>query len=224
MTGRRITILGMGPSAYERRHDIERYCETTEIWSLNNAYNTFPKLTRNKRFTRFYEIHSWAYLQGWEAGSTPEGGKVDHWGALDSLQCQVYCGHPLPFVKRQTLIDWEAFGDHWHNRLFHNVTIYGDFGPQKLAAYFRGSPSTILALALMEHDQGDRIEYMQSWGIDTGDPQHKCQRAAWSFWISQALARGIEIGGTMAAYMFDVENDDGLKGLQDMITEKTLAR
>ena len=45
MSDRRITILGMGPSASERRWDILRYCEGTEIWTLNNAYQKFGHIT-----------------------------------------------------------------------------------------------------------------------------------------------------------------------------------
>jgi hypothetical protein len=181
----------MGPTANERRHDIERYCEGTEIWSLNNAYLTFPKLTAAKKFARFFELHSWQYLQTWEAGKNADGSKVDHWARLESLGCPVYVGQDMPFVKNQKLVDWLAFGKYWNGKLFGRARMETDTGSQSIAAYFMGSPSTILALALMEHDKGDTIEFIQSWGIDTGDPQHLCQRAAWSVWISQALSRGI---------------------------------
>ena len=213
--GRKITILGMGQTATERRHDIEQYCKGTEIWSLNNAYLTFPKLREGKLFDMFFELHSWQYLEKWKAGED-----VNHYRQLDKLGCPVYAGQPLPFVEKQVVIDWKAFAEHWHKRIFHNVAASFDLCTKRLAAFFRGSPSIMFAVALMEHDQGDRIEYMQSWGIDTRDPSHVCQRASWSFWVSQALARGIEIGGTMCNYMFDVENDLGLAGLQDYVSNK----
>ncbi len=218
--GRRITILGMGPTANERRHDMAAYCEGTEIWSLNNAYLTFPKLAASKAFTRFFELHSWAYLQKWQAGKTASGGTVDHWASLESLGCTIYTGQHLPYLTRQVLVDWTAFGAYWRERLFGKVQAVSETGTNSIAAYFMGSPSTMLALALMEHDKGQEIDYIQSWGIDTTDTQHVCQRAAWSFWISQALGRGISIGGTAAAYMFDHEIDEGLQGLRELITQQ----
>lgn len=217
--GRRITILGMGPSAHERRHDIARYCEGTDIWSLNNAYATFPRLARGKAFARYFELHSWNYLQTWEAGKGPDGRTIDHWGRLESLGCEIVVGQRIPYVTRQTVVDWTAIGRHFHGLLFGRVCAEGDTAQQRLALYSMGSPSTMLAIALYEHDNGNPIEYLQSWGIDTSDPQHVGQRAAWSFWLSQALSRGIEIGGTAAAYMFAFEDDAGLRGLRELITE-----
>jgi hypothetical protein len=217
---RRITILGMGPSATDRRHDILRYCDGTEIWSLNNAYVTFPKVAAAKKFDRFFELHSWQYLSTWEAGRTDAGRPVNHMASLDALGCPVYSGQRLPLIQNQILVDWVAFGKYWQAKLFCDVAAELDAGPSNLAAYFMGSPSTMLALALYEHDNGQEIEYIQSWGIDTTDRQHQCQRAAWSFWISQALSRGIKIGGTAAAYMFDFEIDEGLNGLRELITQQ----
>lgn len=220
VTKRRITILGMGPSAHERRHDIARYCEGTEIWSLNNAYGTFPKLAKAKAFARYFELHSWQYLSKWEAGKTTDGKIVDHWGNLEALGCPIVTGQRMPFVTRQELVDWTALGAHFHAQLFGRLAVTGDTETHRLALYSMGSPSLMVALALYEHDTGKPVEYIQSWGIDTSDPQHLGQRAAWSFWISQALSRGIEIGGTAAAYMFAHEEDAGLQGLRELITEK----
>jgi len=218
--GRKITILGMGPSAHERRHDIERYVDGTEIWSLNNGYGTFPTLREGKKFNRFFEMHAWQYLKDWKAGQLPTGEQINHWAALNELQCPVYTGQPLPYVEQQTLIDWKQLGMHYKS-LFEQISVNLDIKTGQTACYFRGSPSLMLMIALMEHDNGNTIEYIQSYGIDTSDPQHQCQRPSWSFWLSQALARGIKLGGTACRYMFDVENDAGLVGLQQRITNLT---
>ena len=205
----------MGPSAYERRHDIAAYCRDTEIWSLNNAYLTFPTLRRDKAFTRFFEMHSWHYLQTWKAG---EG--VDHWAHLKDIGCPVFVGNPLPAIEDAIQIDWDGFARHWKDTLYCNLEMVTDLSTVGMAVYFRGSPSLMLALALWEHDQGGTIDYIQSWGIDTSDPQHQCQRPSWSFWIGQALARGIKIGGTMANFMLAPEDDKGLDGLSQLLTDK----
>lgn len=210
---RRITILGMGPSASERCHDIAKYCEGTEIWSLNNAYNRFPSLIGGG-FDRFYELHSWAYLKTWSQGQLPDGSEVDHWGNLAKLGCKVFTGQHIPLVQDQEQIDWDALWRHWHDKVFQYVAA------PDCNCYFLGSPSIMLAHALYEHDQGDTIEYIQSLGIDTTDGRHQQQRHSWSFWIGQALARGITVGGSACGYMLEFENDEGLRGLRELVNER----
>ncbi len=214
--GRRITILGMGPSASERKHDIQRYCEGTDIWSLNNAYLKFPQLMGGG-FSRFYELHAWDYLKDWNAGDTEGGGKVDHWETLAKTGCKVYTGQHIPVVQNQEQIDWDALWRHHYDKIFKYVT------GNEINTYFLGSPSIILAHALYEHDQGDTIDFIQSLGIDTGDERHKQQRQSWSFWVSQALSRGIEMGGTSCSYMLEYENDDGLRGLREQVNARIAA-
>lgn len=208
---RRITILGMGPSASERQHDIARYCEGTEIWSLNNAYNRFPQLVGGG-FSRFYELHSWQYLKKWSAGTEEGAREVNHWEKLAQIGCTVYTGQHIPLVQNQYQMDWDKLWKHWHEKLFRHAS------GSAVNTYFLGSPSIMLAHALYEHDQGDTIEYIQSLGIDTADDRHKQQRQSWSFWVGQALARGIEVGGTACGYMLEHENDEGLRGLREIIT------
>jgi hypothetical protein len=79
--------------------------------------------------------------------------------------------------------------------------------------YFLGSPSLMLALALWEHDRGATIGQIDSWGIDTSDPQHGQQRQSWAFWIGQAMQRGIRFSGTATEFFAEPEKDDGLRGL-----------
>jgi len=120
---RRITILGMGPSASHRRFDIERYVAGTEVWSLNNAYVVFDGLRARKGFHRMFELHAWNYLRTWKPGITTAGQEIDHWAELESLQCEVVTGQRVPVVTRQRQIDWDA--------------VFRHFG---LPVYFLGSP------------------------------------------------------------------------------------
>lgn len=201
--GRRITILGMGPSANERRWDIERYCEGTEIWSLNNAYLHFPQLFQGKKFARYFELHSWRYLSTWSPGKIEDGRPVDHWAMLDRLGCPVYVMQPLPLVRQQVTYPADAV-----------------FGMVKAPVYFLGSPSLMLALAIYEHRHGNPVDYLQSYGIDTSDPDHGQQRASWAWWTSQAAADGIQMGGTMLAYQGEFEKDEGLRNLRELIQKQ----
>lgn len=197
--GRRITILGMGPSANERRWDIERYTDGTEVWGLNNGYLHYPQLRDGHKFARFFELHSWRYLSTWTPGHVPDGRNIDHWHALNALGCPVYTMQPLPLVERQVRYPRaEALG----------------ISPR---VYFLGSPSLMLALALYEHRQGQTIEYIQSYGIDTSDPDHGQQRQSWAWWTSKIDSAGIPMGGTMLDYQDEFEKDEGLRNLRELV-------
>lgn len=203
-TGRHITILGMGPSARERCHDILRYIpEESEIWGLNNGYLTFPTVRDGKRFSRMFELHAWDYLRKWSPGKASNGEEIDHFANLERLGCEVITGQHLPLIQKQTRIDWEA--------------VFKHFGRP---VYFLGSPSIMLALALYEHDSGATVRQIDSWGIDTSDPSHAQQRASWAYWIARAMERGIQLGGTSTVFMREHENDAGLQGIRELIEER----
>lgn len=196
--GRRITILGMGPTAFRKADCIEQYLEGTEVWSMNNAYLTFPSLFHNKGFDRFYEIHSWSYLQQWNPGNQ-SGMQIDHFATLQQLGCPVFTVDRLPVIPDQRPLPY--------------VDIVKAFGEQ---VEIKGTPSWMLAHALLEHAQGNKIEYIQSYGIDTEDERHKGQRPSWAQWCVTAEALGIKLGGTMTAFRNVPEDDEGLDGLLDL--------
>jgi hypothetical protein len=206
--GRAITILGLGPSAKERRYDILRYIAETEIWTLNNAYHAFSHI--ESHISRWFEIHSWEYLRSWKAGVPC------HFERLEALPCPIYVTEPIPKVRNQHIVPWVKIFSHFTG---------SPSAPGTAANYALGSPSYMLALALYEHDQGDTISYIQSYGIDTSDERHKQQRQSWAYWVSQAHVRGIELGGTMTDFFTECEMDEGLRGLReaigDAITKKS---
>jgi len=194
--GRRITILGMGDSAKERKHDILRYCEDTEIWGLNNGYCFYPGMRGH--WARFFELHHWPYLRKWDAGP----GVQCHFSELEALGCPVFTMEKLPVIKKQ--IDYPLLDvcRHLNNDNF-----------------FLGSPSLMLMLLLYEHDTqiDGKVEYVQSYGVDTKDPSHAQQRVSWAYWLHEVTDRGIDVGGTMASFMAVPENDKGLEGLREMV-------
>ena len=81
----------------------------------------------------------------------------------------------------------------------------------------------MLMLALYEHDNGDQLDEIRSWGIDTLDQQHMIQRAAWSYWLRAAKERGIGFSGTCENFMALAETDGGLIGLREEIGRRMLA-
>jgi hypothetical protein len=201
MSGRRITILGMGPTAAERRLDIERYVSGTEVWGLNNGYLSFPTLTAGRKFARYFELHGYKYLKGWNPG-----GPRCHFEVLNALGCPIYVTQPLPISANQRRVDYVQIFEHFQTN------------------YFLGSPSLMLVLALWEHDQGDTIEMIQSYGIDTRDPQHAQQRASWAWWLAHAHTRHIDVQGTATEFFAEPEKDGGLHGYREWIGDQIAAR
>ena len=182
----------MGPSANERRWDIERYISGTEVWSLNNAHRKFETF---HGWARWYEVHDIDYLHAW--GATQPGGMINYFKELNALAVPVYRSHPLPVIERQ---------EH-----FPELDMANHFGG---AVFWDGTPSRMLAHAVYEHDKGNEVEFIQSYGIDMLDPQHAPQVAAWSFWVGAAMSRGIEIGGTALARLMGPESDEGTRPLR----------
>lgn len=196
--GRRITILGMGPSAYRKADCIEQFTDGTEVWSLNNAYSVFPQLVEKKKFDRFFEIHSWEYLQSWNPGEI-NGNRIDHFATMSNLDCPVYVSETLPLVPDQVQMP--------------HLDILRQFGA---SVEIKGSPSWMLALALLEHAHGEHIEFIQSYGIDTSDTSHANQRPSWAQWTLRSELAGIELGGTMLNFRTDPDPDEGLTGLLEL--------
>jgi len=192
---RKITLLGMGPTAYERKVVMDQFT-VGEVWSLNNAYNFYGP---DFKFDRFYELHNYLYLKDWNPGGGMSS--TDHFHRLNTLECPIYVTEPLPLIRKQV-----------------------DYCPVKVMRhhgtnYFLGSPSLMLAQALYEHDNGDEIEEIRSWGIDTSDPSHSQQRQSWAFWLSKVQERGIKISGSAEGFFTEYEKDDGLRGLREAVGE-----
>lgn len=196
---RKITILGMGPTAMERKVVMDQFC-VGERWSLNNAYNFYgPEF----RFDRFFELHCYRYLHAWKPAA--DESPIRHFERLNALDCPVYVTEPLPVIRNQ--VDYNPVQVMRHHQ----------------TNYFLGSPSLMLALALYEHDHGHEVEEIRSWGIDTSDPSHAQQRHSWAFWLSKAQARGIRMSGTAQAFFSEYEKDDGLRGLREAVGDQLVS-
>jgi hypothetical protein len=126
---------------------------------------------------------------------------------LDALECPIMVGQDLPMIKRQEKIDFAA--------------LFAHFGLPGSGVYFLGSPSLMLVYALWQHDNGQTVDEIQSWGIDTSDPQHGQQRSSWAWWLCEAHHRKIKIVGSALDFFREYEKDDGLRGLREL-TEKQL--
>lgn len=194
--GRRITILGMGESGFTRQHDILRYCEGTEIWGMNNCYRCYP--TVRGHWAQYFELHPYSYLKTWDPGP----GVTCHFSALHALGCPIRVMEPLPIIANQVRHPLLDVCRHLDND-----------------NYFLGTPSMMLMWLLYEHDTkaGGEIEYLQSYGIDQRDGRHAQQRAAWAYWLHTITDRGINLGGTSAAFMAERDNDEPYNELRETI-------
>lgn len=208
--GRKITILGMGMSARHRAQDIRAH-SVGELWGINNGYLTFEALAESRGFDRVYELHQYDYLRQWKAGPGPGGGEVNHFATLAEVAKLVITGEPLPCITRQQRYPWDAVFRHHEARRLAGQTV---------PAYFRGTPSLMLAHALYEHETGNPIEEIRSWGIDMSDPAHETQLPSWAYWTGQCAAAGIRLTGTALAWMDRPELDTGLDGLETQIRER----
>jgi len=191
--GRHITILGMGPSANERRHDIARYVDG-EVWSLNNAFGFFPAF---RGYARWYELHNVRYLLDW--ASKQPGGVAAYFERIDALGVPVYCTQSLPIIRQQVA--------------YPELSIAVHFGSN----YWDGTPTRMLAHAIYEHDAGHTVDCITTYGIDMQDTQHQPQFPAWTYWLRAAQERGIVMRGTAMARMEGVESDEGTRHLRPII-------
>jgi hypothetical protein len=189
--GRNITILGMGMSATRKADALPQFLDG-EVWSLNNAYLTYGADWQN--FDRWYELHSYDYLKEWNAGMT-HNGPINHFGVLAEWGKPVFVNEPLPLLGNQIRFPLEEILETFPGALAH------------------GSPSWMLAHALWEHMNGDKIDKITTWGIDTRDVSHQYQRVSWEGWCSRADMLGIELAGTSIAHRFDPDQDVGLAGI-----------
>lgn len=193
---RKITILGMGPTANERRLDIARYVDGTEVWGMNNGYNRFPGFTG---WARWYEIHTLDYLHKW---ADCMNGLPTYCREIDALSVPVYRSEILPAIRNQAA--------------FPELEMANHFG----CNFWDGTPTRMFAHAIYEHDSGQTVEEIRSYGIDMQDTQHAPQLPVWCFWVAQALARGITLTGTALDRLSGPESDAGTAALRVAIGAK----
>lgn len=198
--GRRICILGMGQSGKYRALGIERHLAgCTEIWGLNNGYLCYPSLTQTKAWTRYFELHQHDYLTVW---AKEHSGSATYFQDLDGLDCPVYTMERIPVVMKQRALC-----------LFDICVQYN-------SNYFLGSPSLMLMQLLYEHDMGQTVEELRSYGIDQLDGDHAQQRTAWAWWLRAIHDRGIALTGTITDFMLEPERDKGLEGLRQLVGQQ----
>jgi len=161
-----------------------------ELWGLNNCFEKYNGL----KWDRFFILHNFEHLWSDESVFT-----MDTFTEANKLGCPVYCLDYLPKISNR--------------RSYDIVSISKHFG----TSYFLGTPSLMLMQALYEHDMGDEIEEICSWGMDFNDDIHAQQEASWAFWISRILERGIRLSGSTCHFMTNEDNDIGLQGVKEQV-------
>ncbi|MDF3129882.1 hypothetical protein P0Y35_11800 [Kiritimatiellaeota bacterium B1221] len=187
----KVTILGFGQTALERKHNILDYCKDGEIWTLNTAYRFYPHILTN--IDRYFELHSYDFLkEEMELHKDPNRFKI-----LDALDIPIYVSETLPLIKKQVTYSYDK--------------VFKQLGTNS----FNGSPCLMLMLAICMG-----YKEINSYGIDQLDKQHEDQRGAWSFLLGLAHAKGIKIGGTANYFLLAKENDVGLRGIREDYGER----
>jgi len=191
---RRIVILGMGMSGVRHAENLDRIVGDAELWTMNDGY-----LVYSAKPAMHFELHDIGYLVGEFKPRSPFRG-YNHFVELDKLGCPVVVCQALPVVRQQTNYPVDA--------------VRAKFGG---GLYFDGTPSLILAAALAEPG----VTRIDTYGIDTLDDQHTCQRASWAWWCSKADSLGIELGGTALDWRKLPSKDYALRGLYATMTQET---
>lgn len=188
---RRVTMLGMGPTAAHRLTDIGQHI-IGEVWTLNDGY--IPYANIRDRITRHYELHEWEYLKTWRPRNAPDG--LDHFCEMAALpNATVYVTNCLPVLPRQAAYPWREVFARLKSR------------------YFLGTPSLMLAHAIYEHETWRPIQEIRTYGFDHADGAHAQQRHAWAYWVRAAEERGIKFSGTATEFEDEADNDAGLVAL-----------
>lgn len=184
-TEKAVTILGFGPSSREQMDRVG------EIWSLNNAYETYSDDSM-KWCTRLFEMHTFGPRAGgwWDKVAAYQGlaklpnrnnlyaadGRrhVDHLNALALNGIRIILQEPHPEIA--------------HSEAYPLADVEAATG----AKMWTGTPGYMIALAICEGYNHIRI-----YGFDQMDKEHVVQRESLVFWCGMAVGRNIRLDGAL---------------------------
>ncbi|HUV84548.1 MAG TPA: hypothetical protein VMV86_02515 [Methanosarcinales archaeon] len=164
MEKKKVIIVGY---AYSKK-EVEWDNKESEIWIMNDMYNTVP------RFDRLFEIHSDKHIVDYSARKTGR----NHLEDLKKIGHKIYMQnrwkdipmsvkYPLEEITKEFYIN-EAMGD----KLFMTCTV-----------------TYMLALAIYE-----KFEEISLYGIDLSvDGEYKDEMPGAVYWLGLAAGRGIKL-------------------------------
>lgn len=136
-----------------------------EIWSLNRCY------TFLKRWDRWYEVHQPELYTGKTGLREPQ-----YLELLRASKVPIYMQVPDPTVPKAVL--------------FPKAEIVAS----GLRDYFTTSIAYMIAHAIYEHDQGQRIGEIHLYGVDmSAYSEYSFQRPCVEYWLGVADGRGIKV-------------------------------
>ena len=192
---RTVTMMGFGDSARRGQFEI-----VGELWSLNDCYAVTyidaeepDTLKRGLDFNAVFELHESNYVTRCQPRN-PRFIKKTHrqWLATLPPTCPVFMREHDPMIPQSIPFP------------FADIYEYFKLGPQ----FFRGTPSYMLAFALMLGIRRIRII-----GFDQNDAEHREQRPFFVFWLGIGKGMGCSFDGVLS-FLDAPENDEGLADLQ----------
>lgn len=167
--GRVIAIAGFAPDS---RDLVNNEPNTTEIWGMNNAYHFLKRKAKV-----WFQIHPPDWNTGKPGLEKGEYGREKgHVEWLSKFDGPVYMQAPEPRVPNCTVLPLEEIKAH--------------FG--KL--YLTSSMAYMMALLVMQHDRGEKVESVHVWGINlTTNAEYFEQKACLEYWLGMAEGRGIAV-------------------------------
>lgn len=157
--------------------------EETEIWAMNEAY-----LYLKRPASRYFQIHprNWNEAKSVERGWPTDcyGRPPEHIQRLAESNVPVYMWEEDERVPNSVQYPYDEI-----------VERYGmTWMPGVKRPYLTSTASYMMALAIYEHDNGDRIESIDIAGIELSvGTEYFHQRPCFEYWCGVATGRGIKV-------------------------------
>jgi len=174
MPNRKIAIIGSASPEADTKaiSKLKGY----DLWSMNNLFTGFPEI----QFTKWFELHHFTrkgsqYLRRGQSfyGGYPTIKK--YLQAINDLDIPVYMQKPLAPINASAKFPFRE--------------IMRFFKTQ----YFGCSFAWMIAFALYEHLQGNKIDTIALLGVELTLQEYYFQRPSTEYWIGRAQGMGIQV-------------------------------
>lgn len=192
MTGRTIMIAGFHPANSEW---VKRQPRKVEIWVPNEGHRIFP------RYDRIFQMHPRRWREGermlgYGTMDNPQlplardhncfGRDINHVEGLRNATVPVYCQQVWPDIPQSIAYPFKeitkAFGVSFPPSYRKRLYVTSTFG-------------YMVALALLEHQQGQTVGEIRVAGVELYDGREgRWERPNLFYWLGIAQGMGIKIG------------------------------
>ena len=177
---RRICIAGFSSLSRNWANELP---EDVEVWAMNEAY-----LFLERPATRYFQIHprNWNEAKSLEKGLPADvyGRMPDHIDQLNKTGVPVYMKEVDERIPLSVKYPMEEITERYGMEII----------PGLKRPYLTSTASYMLALAIMEHDDGNCVDEIDLAGIELAvGTEYFHQRACFEYWCGFAAGRGIKV-------------------------------